>query len=70
MARTKQTAPGSPVPVGTGSRKRVEEAGLSGGEQRKKKKNDPHTKSIKTKNVTCMQQVDQPTLEPLNDVVR
>ncbi|CAK9188163.1 unnamed protein product [Ilex paraguariensis] len=54
----------------TGSRKRAEEAGPSKGEPRKKKKHDPQTKGIKSKNVTCERQVDKPTLEAHNDMVR
>ncbi|CAK9146484.1 unnamed protein product, partial [Ilex paraguariensis] len=47
MARTTQTGPGSPLPAGTGSCKRTEEAGPSGGEQRHMRNNDPRTESIK-----------------------
>ncbi|CAK9158977.1 unnamed protein product, partial [Ilex paraguariensis] len=66
---TKQMGFGSPPPIGSRSRKRTEEVGPSGGEQRKKRKNDPSTKNIKAKNMTFEQQVNRPTLRPHNDVV-
>ncbi|CAK9180241.1 unnamed protein product, partial [Ilex paraguariensis] len=70
MANTKQTGPDSPPPTGIGSRKRTEEVGPSGGEQRKKWKNDAPTESIKGKTETCKLQVDRPTLRPNDDVVQ
>ncbi|CAK9157733.1 unnamed protein product, partial [Ilex paraguariensis] len=51
-AHTKQISLASPPTTGTGSYKRAKEADPSGGGQRK---NDPHMKSIKAKNVICEQ---------------
>ncbi|CAK9156345.1 unnamed protein product, partial [Ilex paraguariensis] len=56
--------------MGMGSQKRVDETGPSGGKQRKKKKNNPHTESIGVKNMTCEDQVDRPALGPNDEVIR